>query len=51
MGELRYLVIPAFSLICSKSRDQLLSSFLLPTLNQVMQQTSKNPAAERAWLC
>lgn len=48
MGELRYLVIPAFSLICSKSRDQLLSSFLLPTLNQVMQQASKNPAAERA---
>lgn len=34
MGELRYLVIPVFSLVCSKSRDQLLLSFLLPTLNQ-----------------
>lgn len=51
MGELRYLVIPVFSLVCSKSRDQLLLSFLLPTLNQATRQASENPAAERAWLC
>ena len=51
MGELRYLVIPAFSLICSKRRDQLLSPFLLPALNQVTRQASKNLMAGQAWLC
>ena len=51
MGELRYLVIPAFSLIRSKRRDHLLSPFLLPALNQVTRQASKNLMAGRAWLC